>query len=68
MKPRVLLLVFPLMLNLLAGRSTKAQGQTEKIAAPPEGPCTVVSGDLICVLRIGSVTIPAISYPASEIK
>jgi protein involved in polysaccharide export with SLBB domain len=46
MKPKLLLLMFLLTLNLFAGSSTNAKGQTENVAAPPtaEGPCVVVSG------------------------
>jgi polysaccharide export outer membrane protein len=44
MKPKLLLLMFLLTLNLLAGRSAK--GQTETVADPqiPKGPCVVISG------------------------
>ncbi|HEV7684006.1 MAG TPA: SLBB domain-containing protein [Pyrinomonadaceae bacterium] len=44
MKPKLLLLMFLLTLNLLVGRS--ANGQTGNVATPPisEGPCIVVSG------------------------
>lgn len=46
MKPKLLLLMFLVSLNLLAGSSSNAKGQTENVATPQnlEGPCVVVSG------------------------
>lgn len=45
-RPKLLLLMFLLTLNLLGGSSTKVMGQTENVAAPAiaAGPCVVVSG------------------------